>query len=215
MLPFFSELVTHTDEARRAFEVHQTVLEAVANGMSAKRYQVLLLELRQLLIHTNSACAASASRLSNDYYQIRQFLYAYLHQDSGSEQLILNDLEVLGVDSSALCSHVPSMNLLALNGYNHWATDRLQPCSVLGMMYVLEVVASLYGGTFSTAIREALQLQGNQGVSFISSHAQITDQHMAKLRKVLNTVVDEPAQQAILESTLFNFHHMTGLFKSI
>jgi pyrroloquinoline quinone (PQQ) biosynthesis protein C len=86
---------------------------------------------------------------------------------------------------------------------------------VLGMMYALEVIASVYGGPFSSAIRESLLLEGERGVSFISSHATMDTEHMAELRLLLNTITDDEARDAIAESTLVNFHHFTRLFESI
>ena len=56
--------------------------------------------------------------------------------------------------------HSPLAHMLALNGYNYWAADRRHPCSVLGMMYALEVIASVYGGPFASAIKESLLLRG-------------------------------------------------------
>jgi hypothetical protein len=43
MIPFFIDLVTRTDEARRAFETNPKVLDIVANGLSVERYRKLLL----------------------------------------------------------------------------------------------------------------------------------------------------------------------------
>jgi len=77
------------------------------------------------------------------------------------------------------------------------------------------VIASVYGGPFSSAIRESLLLEGESGVSFISSHATMDAEHMASLRTLLNTIVDEPTRDAIVESTIFNFHHFTRLFEAI
>ena len=51
MLSFFAELVTRTDEDRRAFETHPVIVDAVALGMSVERYRALLLELYLSLIH--------------------------------------------------------------------------------------------------------------------------------------------------------------------
>jgi len=83
------------------------------------------------------------------------------------------------------------------------------------MMYALEVIASVYGGPFSSAIRESLLLEGDRGVSFISSHATMDADHMVTLRKVLNTIEDDGAREAVVESTLVNFHHVTRVFESI
>ena len=111
--------------------------------------------------------------------------------------------------------HLPSVFTLALTGYNYWAADRRHPCSVLGMIYALEVIASVYGGPFSFAIKEALHLQGEVGTTFISSHATMDAEHMAELRVVLNTLHDAASRSAITESAIINFHHFTRIFEAV
>ena len=215
MLPFFADLVTRTDEARRDFETNPVVLDAVANGMSIERYRKLLLELYHVVWHFNPVCAAAASRIPDAQRQVRYFLYEHMHEESGHEEWVMNDLEAVGVGHADTRGHQPSVHTLALTGYNYFAADRRHPCSVLGMMYTLEVIASVYGGAFSSAIRESLLLEGDRGVSFISSHAEMDAEHMIELRKILNTVESEAAREAIVESTAFNFHHFTRLFEAI
>ena len=215
MLPFFADLVTRTDEARREFETNPVVLEAVANGMSVERYRKLLLELYHVVWHFNPVCAAAASRVPDSHRQVRYFLYEHMQEESGHEEWVMNDLEAVGVAHAATRAHAAGAHTLALNGYNYWSADRRHPCSVLGMMYVLEVIASVYGGTFSSAIRESLLLEGERGVSFISSHATMDMEHMANLRQILNTVTDDEARGAIVESALVNFHHITRVFAAI
>lgn len=215
MFPFFADLVSRTDEARRGFETNPVVLDAVANGMSIERYRKLLLELYHVVWHFNPVCAAAASRIPDEHRQVRYFLYEHMHEESGHEEWVMNDLDAVGVGQADTRSHAPSLHTLALTGYNYFAADRRHPCSVLGMMYTLEVIASVYGGTFSSAIRESLLLEGERGVSFISSHAEMDAEHMIELRKILNTVESEAAREAIVESTIFNFHHFTRLFEAI
>ena len=215
MLPFFADLVMRTDEARRDFETNPVVLDAVAHGMSVERYRKLLLELYHVVWHFNPVCAAAASRVPDAQRQVRYHLYEHMHEESGHEEWVMNDLEAVGVTPADTRDHLPSIHTLALTGYNHWAADRRHPCSALGMMYALEVIASVYGGTFSSAIRDSLLLEGDRGVSFISSHATMDAQHMASLRKILNTVDDAAAREAIVESTLVNFHHITRIFEAV
>lgn len=215
MLPFFLDLVTRTDEARREFETHPVVLDAVANGMSIERYRRLLLELYHVVWHFNPVCAAAASRVPDSHKDVRYFLYEHMHEESGHEEWVLNDLEAIGVAKLAVRAHGPAPDTLALTGYNYWAADRRHPCSVLGMMYTLEVLASVYGGTFASAIRESLLLDGERGVSFIGSHATMDAEHMIALREVLNTLTDDEAKDAVAESTLLNFHHITRVFCAV
>jgi pyrroloquinoline quinone (PQQ) biosynthesis protein C len=214
-LPFFAQLVTDTDEDRRAFEAHPVVVAAVADGMAVERYRALLLELYHVVWHFNPVCAAAASRLSDEFAVVRYFLYQHMQEEKGHETWVLNDLEAVGVPPDRTRAHLPNVDTLALNGYNYWAADRRHPCSCLGMLYALEVIASVYGGPFASAIRESLLLDGDRGVSFIASHATMDAQHMADLRKLLNQVTEPAAQAAVVESVRVNFHHFTRIIEKV
>jgi pyrroloquinoline quinone (PQQ) biosynthesis protein C len=219
MPSFFSELVMRTDEERRAFETHPKVLDAVAHGMTLERYRALLLELYHVVWHFNPVCAAAASRLGtpalDEAQAIRHFLYEHMHEEMGHETWVLNDLQALGVDPATSRAHAPSAYTLALNGYNRWSTEHRHPCAALGMLYALEVIASVYGGPFAAAIREALLLEGDAGVSFIESHASMDTRHMAELRQVLSLVPDTAGQAAVVEAAKVNFHHFTRIVEAI
>ncbi len=211
MTLFFAELVGQTDEDRRAFETHPVVIDAVARGLDVERYRRLLLELYHVVWHFNPVCAAAASRLDDRLRDVRYFLYEHMQEERGHEQWVMNDLDAVGVPAAQALAHAPSPWTLALVGYNYWAVDRRHPCAVLGMLYALEVIASVYGGPFASAIKESLLLEGERGVSFIASHATMDAKHMAELRTVLNLVDDAAAQQAVVEAVRVNFHHFTGI----
>jgi hypothetical protein len=215
MPTFFADLVTETDEARRGFETNSVVLDAVAHGMSVERYRRLLTELYHVVWHFNPVCAAAASRMSDTHRDVRYFLYEHMGEESGHEEWVLNDLEGMGVTREAARTSQPGVFTATLCGYNYWSADRRHPCSVLGMVYALEVIASVYGGAFSSAIREALFLEGDRGTTFISSHATMDAEHMVILRKVLNNLADAEALAAVAEATKVNFHHFTRMFESV
>ena len=215
MSAFFSELIVTTDEARRAFETNAAVLEGVANGLPLDRYRNLLLELSQVVWHFNPICAAASSRLTDRHRAIRYFLYDHMKEEAGHEQWVMKDLAAIGTSDEHIKAHIVSPFTLAMNGYNYSAADRGHPVSVLGMLYTFEVIASVYGGPFSSAIKEALLLEGDEGVTFISSHASMDVKHMAELRKILDLVHDDDARAAVCESTRVNFQLLTHLFSSV
>ena len=136
-------------------------------------------------------------------------------EEKGHEEWVLNDLAVVGVSPEEAFGYRPTHALLGLNGYNYWSADRRHPCSVLGMVYALEVVASVYGGPLTSAITDSLLLEGDRGISFISSHATMDAEHMIELRVILNRVEDEQAKSAIVESTIFNFHQFGRVLELI
>src|SRR5215213_327752 len=109
MAQFFIDLISKTDEARRSFENHPVILAAVAGGMSVERYRVLLLELYHLVWHFNPTCAAAASRVPDEHDGVRTFLYQHMHDESGHEQWVLNDLEAVGVGREAATAHRPTV----------------------------------------------------------------------------------------------------------
>jgi pyrroloquinoline quinone (PQQ) biosynthesis protein C len=215
MLAFFADLVIRTDEARRAFENHPVLMDSVANGMSVERYRKFLLELYHVVWHFNTISAAAASRVPDSHRQVRYHLYEHMHEEMGHEEWVMQDLEAVGVSAETTRAHQPTPHTRALVGFNYWAADRRHPCSVLGMLYTLEVIASVYGGPFASAIKESLLLEGERGVSFISSHATMDTAHMAEMRKILNTLADDEARDAVVESTLVNFHHFTRIVEAL
>lgn len=213
-MKFFLDLVTRTDEARRGFENHPVVMDAVAHGMSLERYQNLLLELYHVVWHFNPVSAAAASRIPDALRDVRYFLYQHMQEEKGHENWVMNDLQAVGVPAARVLAHAPSPYTLTLTGYNYWAADRRHPCSVLGMLYALEVIASVYGGPFANALRDRLLLQGDAGVSFISSHATMDADHMARLREIADPIADPGARDAIVESARINLHHFTQIVKA-
>lgn len=200
-----------TDDARREFETHPMVVDAVARGLSLERYRKFLLELYHIVWHFNPVSAAAAARLGDDFRDVRYFLYDHMSEEKGHEQWVLQDLAAMGVPVEQTLSHEPHPFTLTLTGYNYWATEHRHPCAVLGMLYALEVMASVYGGPFTSALRESLLLDGEQGVSFISSHATLDSEHMAELREVLDKVEDPAALEAIAQAVRVNFHHFTRI----
>ncbi len=215
MSTFFIDLVGQTDEARREFETDSRVLDIVANGLTLERYRRLLLELYHVVWHFNPTCAAAACRMTDTHRSVRYFLYDHMQEEKGHEEWVLNDLAVMGVSAETAHSYKPTLVLLGLNGYNYWSADRRHPCSVLGMVYALEVVASVYGGPMTSAITDSLLLDGDRGISFISSHATMDAEHLAELRVILNQVDDDDAKSAIVESTIFNFHQFGRVLELI
>jgi hypothetical protein len=138
-----------------------------------------------------------------------------MQEEKGHELWVLNDLRAIGTDDRQIASYRPSAFNQALNGYNYWVADRGHPCATLGMLYCLEVIASVYGGPFSNAIQESLLLDGTDGVSFIGSHASMDAEHMADLRKVINTIGDRETLYSIVETTTINFHHFTQIIAAV
>jgi hypothetical protein len=82
------------------------------------------------------------------------------------------------------------------------------------MLYMLEVISSVYGGRVSDAIARALGKKVDAGgFKFLTSHATMDVDHMASLNRLLKTIADPAAQAAIIRSTNVNFHQFGQIFR--
>ena len=220
-MSFFITLVEESDANRRAIETTPRVHAMIHRGLTLPEYRAFLRDLYHIVWHFCPIMAAAASRCDDQMRNIRYELYERIEEEKGHEGWVLEDIASLGGDAKAdiaalgrdMKAQAPSAPVQAMIGFNYYAAERIHPCSVLGMLYVLEVVASVYGGKVADSIARAIGREtGAGGFRFLSSHATMDADHMAKLNVLLKTIKDPAAQAAVIESTRVNFHQFAQLF---
>jgi len=145
---------------------------------------------------------------------VRYELYDRIIEEKGHETWVLEDIEVVGGDVAGASANPPSAPVQAMIAFNYYAAERLHPCSVLGMLYMLEVVSSVYAGRVSDSIARAIGRDVESGgFKFLSSHSSLDQDHVAKLTVLLKTVEDRNAQESIINSTRVNFFQFGLMFR--
>jgi pyrroloquinoline quinone (PQQ) biosynthesis protein C len=211
-MSFFITLVEKSDESRRAIESAPRVQSMMHKGLALPEYRAFLRDLYHIVWHFCPIMAVAASRCGDSLRNIRYELYERIEEEKGHEDWVLDDIKSVGGDTDVQAARA-SAPVQAMIGYNYYAADRVHPCAVLGMLYVLEVVASVYGGKAADSIARAIGREtGAGGFRFLSSHATMDADHMAKLNVLLKTIDDPAAQAAIIQSTHVNFHQFGQLF---
>jgi pyrroloquinoline quinone (PQQ) biosynthesis protein C len=208
-MSFFITLVENSDASRRAIETSPRVHAMMHKGLALPEYLAFLRDLYHVVWHFCPIMATAAARCGDPLRNIRYELYERIGEEKGHEDWVLEDISALGGKSVA----APSAPVQAMIGYNYYAAEHVHPCSVLGMLYVLEVVASVYGGKASDSIARAIGRDpGKGGFRFLSSHATMDADHLAQLNVLLKTIDDPAAQAAVISSTQVNFHQFGQLF---
>jgi pyrroloquinoline quinone (PQQ) biosynthesis protein C len=211
-MSFFITLVENSDANRRAIETSPRVHSMIHKGLTLAEYRAFLRDLYHIVWHFCPIMAAAAARCDDSLRNIRYDLYERIDEEKGHEEWVLEDIAAMGGDVKANIA-APSAPVQAMIGYNYYAAERVHPCSVLGMLYVLEVVASVYGGKASDSIARAIGRDpGKGGFRFLSSHATMDADHFAQLNVLLKTIDDPAAQAAVISSTQVNFHQFGQLF---
>jgi pyrroloquinoline quinone (PQQ) biosynthesis protein C len=212
-MSFFITLVELTDASRRELETISKVHEMVHHGLTLPEYKAFLHDLYHIVWHFCPVMAAAAARCSDRFRGVRYDLYERIEEEKGHEAWVLEDLEALGGDVPGVRANPPSAPVQAMIAFNYYGAERVHPCSVLGMLYMLEVVSSVYGGRVSDSISRKLGRDVDAGgFKFLSSHATMDLDHMAKLNRLVKTIDDPAAQEAIVNSTRVNFYQFGRMF---
>jgi len=212
-MSFFITLVEMTDHNRRELELVPKVHSMMHHGLPLGEYRAFLHDLYHIVWNFCPTMAAAAARCDDRYQTVRYELYERIQEEKGHEAWVLEDIEAIGGDVERAKSSPPSPPVQALIGFNYFSAERVHPCSVLGMLYMLEVVSSVYGGRVSDSIARALgrEVDGG-GFKFLSSHATMDVEHMAKLNRLVKTIDDPAAQRAIVNATRVNFYQFARMF---
>lgn len=212
-MSFFITLVESSDANRRAIEAAPKIQAMMHHGLPLAEYRAFLHDIYHVVWHFCPVMAAAVARMDDRFRHVRYELYERIEEEKGHESWVLEDIEAVGGDVRGAREGAPSVPVQAMIGYNYYAAERVHACSALGMLYVLEVVASVYGGRVADAIaRSTGRDAAAGGFRFLSSHATMDVDHMAKLNRLLRTIEDPAAQAAIVGSTRVNFHQFGQLF---
>lgn len=212
-MSFFIELIETTDANRRELEMIPKMHSMIHHGLTLAEYQAFLHDLYHIVWHFCPIMAVSAARCGDRFENVRYELYERIGEEKGHEAWVLEDIEAVGGDVAGAKSNPPSAPAQAMIAFNYYGAERVHPCSVLGMLYMLEVVASVYAGRVSDSIAHAIgrDVEGG-GFKFLSSHSTMDVEHVAKLNVLLKTVEDPAAQNAIINSTRVNFYQFGRMF---
>ena len=212
-LSFFITLVELTDASRRELEAVPKVHSMIHHGLPLAEYRSFLHDLYHIVWNFCPIMATAASRCGDEFRDVRYALYERIEEEKGHEAWVLEDIEAMGGDVSCARSDPPSAPVQAMIAFNYHGADRIHPCSVLGMLYMLEVISSVYGGRVSDAIAHAIGREvAGGGFKFLTSHATMDVDHMAKLNRLVKTIADPGAQAAIVNSTQVNFYQFARMF---
>jgi pyrroloquinoline quinone (PQQ) biosynthesis protein C len=213
-MSFFISLVELTDASRRELEAIPKVHSMLHEGLRLDEYRAFLRDLFHIVWHFCPSMAAAAARCDDRFRDVRVGLYERIAEEQGHEAWVLEDLRAMGGDELAARNAPPSAPAQAMIAFNYYAAERVHACSILGMLYVLEVVSSVYGGRAADSIARGLGRDAAQGgFRFLTSHATMDVGHMEGLNRLLKTIEDPAAQGAVVNATRVNFHQFGQLFR--
>ena len=185
-------------------------MQAMLDGkLNREQYITFLLNLYPIVSNFCPTMAFAAGLCADRYDVVRRYFYDHIFEEREHEHLVLNDLSTFDVDVSGIPSRIPSPPVQAMLAYNyHYALSN--PVHVLGFIYVLEILAFLYGGRVAQSISVSMGRKLDEGFTFLDSHAQLDEDHTEKLKNLF-MLLNKTHDEVLLNSVETNFY----LFKNI
>ena len=185
-------------------------MQAMLSGkLSREQYIAFLMNLYPIVSNFCPTMAFAAGLCADRYDGIRRYFYDHIFEEREHEHLVLNDLSAFDVEISGIPSRIPSSPVQAMLAYNyHHALSN--PVHVLGFIYALEMLAFLYGGRVAQSVSAAMSRKLDDGFTFLDSHAQLDEDHTAKLKELFISL-HKTHDEVLLNSVSTNFY----LFKNI
>jgi len=212
-MSFFITLIESTDASRRELEAIPKMNSMINRGLTAAEYKAFLHDLYYIVWHFCPIMAAAASRCDDRFRNVRYELYERIDEEKNHETWVLEDIEAVGGDVARVRANPPSPPVQAMVAFNYYCADRAHPCSVLGMLYSLEVIASAYAATLAQSIAKTLgRDMDGPGFKFLLSHSAMDQEHVAKLNVLVKTIDDPVAQESIMSATRVNFYQFGRMF---
>jgi len=211
---FFDQLAFATRAEREALMSVPQIRAGLAGDISLETYTAYLREAYHHVKHTVPLMESARLRLDDSHERWRQALDAYIEEETGHEQWILDDIAAAGGDADAARDGEPSVATEVMVAYAYDYIARINPMGFFGMVFVLEGTSTAIATQGAQAVRESLGLP-KSAFRYLTSHGAIDQEHIVFLRSVLDDVDSAEDQAAIIHVARRMFLLFAEIFRQI
>lgn len=210
---WFDELEAATVRERLNF-LTIPQLQAGLNGTISRRaYVDYLAQAYHHVSHTVPLMQAARAELG-DRPSLIAALDAYIEEETGHEEWILNDIAAAGGDAEAVRASQPAPATKAMVAHAYERIANGNPVAFFGMVYVLESVSVALATRGAGAVAANLGLPP-EAFSYLTSHGSLDQSHMHFYAKLVNGLDRQADRQAILTMARDMFRLYGGVFASV
>ena len=207
---FYDQLVGDTAAECNAFMAIPLIRRTVAQGVSRALYLDFLASAYHHVKHTCPLLGLALSRCGDDDGHYRVGLLAYLDEEKGHEEWILDDIAALGGDREAVRAALAPFPVRMMVAYGNYAIEHLSPYALLGMVHVLEGMSVALARAAAGSIMTSLDLPANSGgFSYLTSHGHLDEEHVALFARLLDQI-DSPDHRTLVIQAARDFYRLYG-----
>lgn len=207
---FYEQLVGDTAAECGAFMAIPLIRRTIAQGVDRALYLDFLASAYHHVKHTCPLLGLALSRCGEDDGDYRAGLLAYLDEEKGHEDWILDDIRALGGDADRVRRTLAPLAVRVMVAYANYAIEHISPYALLGMVHVLEGMSVALARAAAGAIGATLAGDFQTGgFSYLNSHGHLDESHVELFAKLLDQI-DTPDRRAVVMQAAKDFYRLYG-----
>lgn len=213
-MTFFNELCKSTEAEQQYLLSAPIIAEALAGRITLTQYQAFLTQAFHHVKHTTPLLMRAGSRISHQHEWMRRAIIEYINEEYGHERWILNDLKATGLSPKLIEQSEPHTSTAAMVALVYHRIDDIHPASFFGMAHVLEGTSVKLATQAAGKIKTQLNLP-NSAFSYLLSHGDLDQEHVAFFETLMNKVTEAAAQDAIITTAKHVYRLYGDMFRAI
>lgn len=198
-MPFYDQLVAATEAERNYLLSAPIIADVQAGRFGLSTYLAFLHQAYHHVRHTAPLLDAARRNLSPEQQWLAAPLQAYIEEESGHEQWILDDIEACGEDSDSWAMRPPGFHTEMMVAYLYDCVCRVNAAGIFGMVLVLEGTSSNLAPAVAKLVQERLQLP-DKAMTYLTTHGELDQSHIAHFEAVMNRLTNAADQAAVIHT---------------
>jgi pyrroloquinoline quinone (PQQ) biosynthesis protein C len=213
-MPFYDRLLAATERERNELLNLPLIRAGAAGQVTREMYIAFLTEAYHHVKHTVPLLMSCGARLPERYEWLREAVAAYIEEEIGHQEWILNDIHACGADKEAVRNGRPGLAAELMVAYAYDAIARTNPLAMFGMVLVLEGTSVEVATRAGAAIQSSLSL-GNDAFTYLSSHGALDVGHTDFYATLMNQVEDSVDQDAVIHAARVFYKLYGDIFREL
>jgi len=206
-MSFYDSLQAETAGDRALLLAQPLFADALAGRVTVPLYIAFLTQAYHHVKHTVPLMMACGARLSDDREWLREKLTAYIQEEYGHHEWVLDDIAASGGDVEAVRHGQPFFETEMMVAYAYDLIARGNPAGFFGMVHVLEGTSTALATQAAEQIASALRLP-EKSFSYLSSHGSLDIEHVGFFRELVERL--SPSDQQAVVQAAKRFYRLYG-----